>query len=305
MFGGVRQQMQCKFGKLSKGNLYKSALWHYAQIAVWTPEIYPDFLCIGAARAATTWLHRSLSHHPEIFLPRIKETHFFDEAPVQPFTECPGIQWERPFYFDLENPSDWRWYFLLYQGKERKLKGDITPAYMLLSRRRIRLIRERMPQLKILLILRNPIERAWSGARRTLWKELGRKTSVEALSRLQQIVFARPVLARGHYRECIENWETVFDRKQIAYFFFDDLRHNPRQYLQQVCNFLEVDMHKIADVDTLLDEKVNAAPSDDCPAAIFQDLARYYAEQIHFLEEKFERNLGHWLQSPHSGKHLA
>ena len=64
----------------------------YMRVATWIPETFPHFMCIGAPRAATTWLHTELSSDPRIFLPKRKELHFFDEKPAsllkQPARQC-------------------------------------------------------------------------------------------------------------------------------------------------------------------------------------------------------------------------
>ena len=64
--------------KQYKRNLSNQVRMLYATVAFWTRELYPDFLCIGVARAATTWIFDRLSQHPDVFLPKGKEVHFFD-----------------------------------------------------------------------------------------------------------------------------------------------------------------------------------------------------------------------------------
>jgi len=103
----------------------------------------PDFICIGAQKAGTAWLYENLRVHPDIYMSKKKELHFFDIN----------------FYRSLGFYSSW------FEEGADKMKGEITPAYSNLPKRRIVFIRKIMPNLKLILILRNPIDRAWSAAR--------------------------------------------------------------------------------------------------------------------------------------------
>ena len=185
----------------------------YSSFASWVPEAYPDFFCIGAPRAATTWVHKRLGRHPDVFIPRVKEVHFFDEpmevdAPHRPVEPVPSR-----IFFDMNSPSHWRWYSLHYCRAGTRVKGDVTPEYSIISRRRIELIAERMPALKLIYILRNPVERAWSDACRPFMFKAPRVLRrPETLAEIRKEVMHPMMLKHGDYRAVIENWESLFDR---------------------------------------------------------------------------------------------
>lgn len=283
--------------RYTKRRLIRPLVMAYAAVATWIQPRYPDFLGIGAPRAATTWLHQTLSSDPAFFLPVRKELHFYDEAEMGG-DDSPGgdseLRWSENFTFDVERPAHQRWYWLQYRHAGDRLAGDITPAYSTLSVERLNTIRRQMPDVKIIYILRNPVERAWSGLRKSVWYQKG-ATYLEDKGEdwmLQQLM--RPeVLLRGDYPRAIRNWEAVFPREQILYLFHDDIRSDPDSALDSVYQFLGVlrpeSQHAGARSNT-----VNAAPSQPMPDAVKRALLGHYEEQIREIEHRFDRDLSRW-----------
>jgi hypothetical protein len=107
--------------------------------------MYPDFLVIGAQKAGTTWLHRNLQAHPGIWMPK-REVHYFDRK-------------------IKDDSFDDGWYASLFEpAEEGKTVGEYTPSYSVIDRDMVARVHELMPEAKIVLMMRNPIERAWSQA---------------------------------------------------------------------------------------------------------------------------------------------
>jgi len=271
----------------------------YSQAAVWIPQRFPDFMCIGAPRAATTWVHQRLSADPQFFLPRRKEVHFYDEPPSSvgvSNSSNSDLRWSESFYFDVERAAHLRWYWHQYRQAGNRLAGDITPLYSTLSIDRIACIRRHMPQLKLIYILRNPIERAWSGLRKSVWYQKGESylEDKDADWILQQVM--RPeVLMRGNYPQAIENWETVFPQQQMLYLFFDDINDDANGSLDQIYEFLGK-TRALADHEIKDSKNVNAAPEKPMPDYVKRALSEHYAEQIRSVESRFGRDLAHWLE---------
>ena len=268
----------------------------YTQAATWIPQRFPDFMCIGAPRAATTWVHKRLSADPGIFLPKRKEVHFYDEPPTEVGTAKSELRWSESFYFDVERAAHLRWYWHQYRQAGNRLAGDITPLYSTLSVDRISCIRRQIPELKLIYILRNPIDRAWSGLRKSVWYQKGESylQDKDADWIMQQVM--RPeVLMRGNYPQAIENWETVFPKEQMLYLFFDDINADSNGSLDKIYDFLgktRADVEK----STTGSRNVNAAPEKAIPDYVKRALCEHYAEQIRSLESRFGRDLSHWLE---------
>jgi hypothetical protein len=269
----------------------------YSTFASWVPAIYPDFFCVGAPRAATTWLQKRLGRHPDVFIPRVKELHFFDEPmevdpPHRPVEPVPNR-----IFFDMNSPSHWRWYSLHYLRAGTRVKGDVTPEYSIISRERIALVAARMPELKLIYMLRNPVERAWSDACRPfMFKPSRLLRRPETMEEIKREVMHPMMLKHGDYRTVMENWESVFDRSRILYLFFEDVAESPRRQLVRVCRHLGLDPEGLPD-ERDDRTKENVAPRFQMPSDIRAVLVERYRPQKAFLEERFQRDLSGWFGS--------
>lgn len=276
--------------------LVRGCMLAYTRVAAWIPQRFPDFMCIGAPRAATTWVHKSLADHPEVFLPRRKEVHFYDERPADPGNTGAGLRWSDSFYFDVERPAHLRWYWHQYRHAGARLAGDITPLYSTLSAERIGIVRRHMPDLRLIYILRNPIDRAWSGLRKSAWYQKGENwlDGKDEDWLLKQVM--RPeVLIRGNYPRAIDNWESVFPADRFLYLFFDDVTSKPEESLDRMYNFLGIAGAGARTAEKIA-QKVNAAPERAMPDYVRQALQAHYAKQVESLESRFKRDLSHWLE---------
>jgi len=249
--------------------------------------ILPDFLCIGVQRAGTTWLYQMLLRHPEIFMSAQKELHFFDEKPDLSSYKGLGSPGQ-PFYYDMNSPAHWRWYSRQFQeGKKLKIKGEITPYYATLSARRVALIAERIPRLRIVYILRNPVRRAWSGFRLVLRNEginIGRRLETDLI---YKTVIHPAKLVHGNYKRNIGIWENCFGVDRMLYLFYDDIVQNPWDVLDKVFRFLGVDPDQC--VPSTISERINTAPELEMPVLIEEALVDYYKDQLKYIVTRFGR----------------
>ena len=103
----------------------------------------PNFLCIGAERSGTTWLYEVLKIHPEVYLyPYIKEINFFSEHYQK------GLNWYKQFFNGSRKSS-------------YKAIGDISPQYFHEKEAASRIAQD-LPNIRLILFLRNPVNRAFS-----------------------------------------------------------------------------------------------------------------------------------------------
>jgi hypothetical protein len=149
----------------------------------------PDFLCIGLQKAGTGWLYDQMALHQDFWMPPIKELHYMDaqfergrdvqklhrrlHADLQKSETGRLARNRRPFtqrdidFLDkalpmVGAPTDLDRYADLFAPKDGLISGDITPAYSTLPQDVIDRIAARFRNLKIILLVRNPVERAWS-----------------------------------------------------------------------------------------------------------------------------------------------
>lgn len=179
---------------------------------------FPDFLGIGAQKAGTTWLFENLRCHPELFLPAHKELHFFD----------------------LHMGRGMRYYRAQFEQAAGRLCGEITPAYGALSERRIRRIQRQNPALKQILILRDPVQRAWSGAVMDLAERMGRATDAVPEAEYETFLLSAASQDRTRYTRMIDRWSGTFSREQLLVCFFEDIHARPEELFREILLHLGV-----------------------------------------------------------------
>jgi len=179
----------------------------------------PDFLGIGAQKSATSWLHQQLIKHPEIYLPEQKEIHYFDKHPS----------------------ASLAWYSYHFKEGVSKIKGEITPGYAILPLKKIKLIKKIMPNAKLIYLLRNPIDRAWSHALMDLVRRKNRR--FEEISKSEFYAHFKSKnnsMVRGDYLTCINNWLSVFPKNQLYIGFFDEIISQPKKILKEILKHIDV-----------------------------------------------------------------
>jgi hypothetical protein len=182
----------------------------------------PNFLVIGAAKSGTSSLHHYLRAHPQVFTPRLKEINFFDYDG----THLDVHYWARTL-------EEYEQYFA--DVGEAAAIGEVAPIY-LCSRAAPDSISRIIPGAKLVAILRNPVDRAYSAY--LMSKRAGRT------SRDLQSAFAdrsAGYIARGRYAAYLERYYERFDREQIKVLRFEDLMRNARSLTQDLYQFLGVD----------------------------------------------------------------
>ena len=221
---------------------------------------YPDFLCIGAQKAGTTWLHKNLLSHPAVWMPPLKEIHYFDSVhsdrndefnptPRRPDAVLKGVR--RTLESDSDanrkietiyllaligiRQLDDEWYGRIFQSaRQDQLCGEITPAYALLPHSGIEHIVRLNPAIKIIFVLRDPIGRAWSELR------MMQKRAGKELSSLDHIIARPAFLAHCNYTSTIKRFLKHVDRGHFHLLFFDEISETPDITLERVCDFLGV-----------------------------------------------------------------
>lgn len=196
----------------------KSKLLYFNIVRSFRHLPLPDFLGIGATKSGTTWLSENLRKHPEIYMSREKEVEFFNKN----------------FHRSLRYYSD------KFKLGLNKIKGEFSPSYSTLSLNRIKFIRKIIPDVRLIFLVRNPVERAWSMAVMLLAKLPGRRIEdvkeCEFLDNFKQ----SPLLLRGGYLSVIDTWSMVFSEKQLYIGSLDQIKMQPKKMLCKVFNHIGV-----------------------------------------------------------------
>ena len=274
---------------------------------------YPDFLGIGAQKAGTTWLHRNLSNHPQIWLPPVKEVHYFDEVHIEAHKRwAPAHRQNRggallrdylartpveerdPNRIALletfmEDAISDDWYGRLFGfARPAQICGEFTPEYSIMRAKGIRHVLQLSPDVKLILSLRDPIERCWSQIRMTDSRQKG-----SSLAELEEAARSLNVLGRADYPGIISRWSKFVPSERLHIVFMDDIAEKRLQVLNGVCDFLGLEFLQGRFPDASV--PVHTGNGLDMPPTIYKSLKmslRYIYDQlvVHYPE-----HAGRWL----------
>ena len=184
-----------------------------------------NFMVAGVQKGGTTALYQYLRSHPEIGMPRKKECHYFDRE---------DYDWGSPDYGILHD---------LYEP-QRNVYVESTPItiYWIRAHKRIRAYN---PDMSFILLVRDPIERAYSawcmvhakGTERLSFQEAIR----EGRARVEQTPRKYSYVERGFYAQQVLSLRSVFPSARILFLLSEELLEDHRKALQQIANFIDVD----------------------------------------------------------------
>ena len=216
-----------------------------------TGDACPDFLCVGAQKAGTSWLYRQCEPHGDFWMPPLKELHYFNKLTNTKRANPPRCRDERDVCF-LESVSrlgarpfiDMENYARLFAHKGSRLSGDITPTYSMLNDEIIEQIVSYFPNLKVIFLARDPVERAWSQL--SMGVRLGRISRFDAtdVDAVIQKLFHPHVLSLSYPSKIVARWRRYVDPYLFRLYFFDDLERNPTELRRSIFHFLGADPDK-------------------------------------------------------------
>lgn len=267
----------------------------------------PQFLCIGAAKAGTTWFHQMFGQHPDVWMSVMKETHYYDgrfgtdvkvtmnairkrvtknaesarnkTGPLSPN----AVYWEA-LTREIWTP-DWYEKAFTHPKAMGRMCGEATPAYCALPRDGIEAIWHELPGVRLIHFLRDPVARLTSSLRMhaSMVGYSPEEPPDEAwwLERAQ----APGQLSRGDYRSHIPLWQQIFPAERILYVPFGDIKTDPLGVLRRIEKHLDLpsaqyDIERIA-------KPVNVGKRYRVPAAALELIEELQAPQWAFLMDTF------------------
>lgn len=198
----------------------------------------PDFLILGAQKGGTTALYQYLAHHRAVQSPAMKELHFFD--------------------IHFENGRNWYESQLGPEGSGDRLRGECSPYYLFHPLVPAR-VAEYYPDVRMIVVLRDPIERAFSHYRMMAARGVEELSFSEALSaesrRLEgeeDRMLGEPSYrshahqclsyrSRGFYAKQLQRWFEAMAPERLLVLFSEDLKTEPDRSMRTVTDFLEID----------------------------------------------------------------
>ncbi len=189
----------------------------------------PQFICVGSQKAGTTSLFNIIKQHSGIFLPDIKEVHFFDN--------------ENNYSKGLSFYS-----FFFKKALESQIKGEFTPNYMYLDLVPERIFKNLGENLKFIFLLRNPADRAFSHYKMRIGRGEEKNTFKNAVMleldelKKSEYTLKHKYIDIGFYDVQISRFLKYFDKKNMFFMLFEDeFLNNREQTVKKLLYFLGVD----------------------------------------------------------------
>jgi len=260
----------------------------------------PNFLIIGAAKAGTTSLYHYLNAHRDIYMSPRKETNYFAYCDREPVVKG----WGSPPLMILESITTLDQYKNQYEGVAiQKAIGEVSPLY-LYSAEASGNIKGLIPDTKIVVILRNPVDRAYSHYmhlvrdRREPITEFSDAVEAENERMERGWTWEYYYTDMGFYYLQLTRYFELFDQSHIKVFLYEDLIEDTEKLMQNLFDFLNVDSE--IDVDTTFVHNPSGVPRNRAlhkllsePSEVKELVRRIVPEGLRsfIAQELWERNL--------------
>lgn len=229
-------------------------------------------LGIGAQKAGTSWLHAHLRRNPGIAFPGGKEVHFWDQYRHR------GIEW----------------YCSLLGSAGGRVAADITPRYAMLEPEAIREVHACLPDARIMMVIRHPVDRAWSAIR--MWMERDGRTPETVDRDWYEAAMGRDqCIERGHYERQLRNWRAFYPADQMLVLRHEDIAGDPHGTIAACCRHAGVPCTGDA-AEPALRERVFAGVAAPIPDWIEERLRRHYEPTIAPLSDYLGMDLSRWTR---------
>ncbi len=251
---------------------------------------FPDFLIVGPQRTGSSWLRTNLCKHPQVFMPFKKEVFFFSH-----------LQRKDHKRYRSNRLEDYCGLFRIRGSKkiERAVKalrygmflpktifGEATASYATMPDSFIRNIFTIHPDIKIIIIVRNPVTRSWSHAKKTLVRDQNRKLDEVPFEEFENYYRSASNLKRGSYSDIIQTWRSFTKPENLLVAEYRKLAQDPAAFLKDVQEFLAIATGPEF-ARKHLNTIVNPTSRDPLPDSHRQLLSQLFNDEISRLENDF------------------
>lgn len=263
---------------------------------------FPDFIGIGAQKAGTTWLYHQIRKHPDVWLPPLKELHYFDRQEPKRlinnvFQNDSKGRTARTLFIRmllLRQPT-WLFKFLFHNRQKTShypslftpgiedICGEITPAYGRLSFQEVQHVASIMPDCKVIYLVRNPVERAWSHI--NMFKRVRKIKASISEKNLPDYKLERMV-KNSMPHTTLYNWESSFGSDKVFVGFFDQIKDDPQGFLSSIYSFLSIDTNYSENTKDL-NIPQNKGDYDKMPLDVEQRLSKLFMSEIQEVHQRF------------------
>lgn len=252
---------------------------------------FPSFLIAGPQRTGTTWLHGNLVPHPQIFMPAQKEIYYFNSLrrpedlpeklrPSPDLAKYLSLFEPTPEYLAKRNAECQAQFGEDYQITAR---GEATASYAAgLDREVIAEMLTLRPDMRVIIMIRNPVERAWSHAKKDLWREGGTPMQSIDPQQFRKFFGDNYQIRCGSYTEILKTWQSMLQPEHLFCGRFDDISEDPVGLLCRIFKFLGVRSDERY-VGAKARTRINETNDVDLPPELRELLEGMYKEELERL----------------------
>lgn len=198
----------------------------------------PNFLIVGAPKAGTTSLYYYLAKHPDVFMSSPKEVNFFSHEEIK----------SQNLYYQAFYVETLREYEKLFQRADGKIAiGEASVSYLFYKNVPSK-IKSLLPAVKIIILLRNPIERAFSHYLMDYRMGLVHRSLEEIIqnhkTNKNNTLYYQQYIELGLYYQQIKRYLDLFNHNNVKIYVSEEFKNNPRELFQDISEFLEIEFIK-------------------------------------------------------------
>jgi hypothetical protein len=186
------------------------------------------------------------------------------------------------------------WYSSRFRPKNNQIAGEGTPEYASLKVETIRHIKDLMPDLKIIYLLRNPVDRAWSSVF-TMFKVWGKSVNLSDEDELMSYLEGSYQRSLGAHIQNLDRWMQVFPKERIFIDYFENIALNPDDLLVSIFKFLGI-REDAKYIHALSRQVIMSGPGIEMPEKIRKFLSEMYIDDLRLLHERFGSYATKWYE---------
>ena len=194
-------------------------------------HIYPSFFVLGAQKCGTSTIHNWLAQNPNLCLPEQKESHYFSN--------------------ELNYKKGLKWYDGWFKGESNKIRVEVDPSYLFIKETASRMRETINSNIAFIIIIRDPILRAYSHYRMSVQRGLESLNFIDAITREKNrlevdydniSLLNHSYITRGKYNEQIKHYRTIFPDSKILFLKFNDLFTSKSRLImyRNICHFISI-----------------------------------------------------------------
>ncbi|MEM7590561.1 MAG: sulfotransferase [Cyanobacteria bacterium P01_A01_bin.83] len=215
----------------------------------------PNFLIIGAAKSGTTTLYHYLKQHPQVYMNPVKETNFFAfEGKKIDFTGLKVTDSIKSYQKEIITNLDL--YKKQFDGVNQEIAiGESCPSYLYIPQAAEN-IKYYTPQAKLIIILRDPVERAYSNflhhmrERIEYYDDFLEAVAAESCRLKNNWWWGYHYVQVSLYYEQVKRYFDLFDRNQVRVYLFQQFKNKQELLFSDICQFLEIEDVKLIEQDS-------------------------------------------------------